>query len=79
MRVTDFGIDRPRHEDVIAPWREIRDGLDAAEFEPFFQPIVSLADGRISGSGSLGALAQLRGGDWSYVRSSSWGWPKPAV
>ncbi len=55
MRVTDYGIDRPRNEEVVVA--EIRDALEAAEFEPFFQPIVSLADGRVSG---FEALARWR-------------------
>lgn len=49
------GIGRPDYDSEIAA--EIRNGLAASEFEPFFQPIVSLADGRVVG---FEALARWR-------------------
>ena len=43
----------PRREAPAIPAEEIRRGLAAGEFEPFFQPKVSLADGTVSGAEAL--------------------------
>ncbi len=45
------GAERVAFEEPAA--EDIRRGLDAAEFEPYFQPIVSLADGRVVGFEAL--------------------------
>jgi EAL domain-containing protein (putative c-di-GMP-specific phosphodiesterase class I)/CheY-like chemotaxis protein len=42
---------RPSAESI--PLDEIRRGLDAAEFEPFFQPKVRLRDGKVTGAEAL--------------------------
>ena len=50
--------DRKLVRGAVAPGiKEIRDGLAAFEFEPFFQPIISLTDGRLIG---FEALARWR-------------------
>ena len=43
----------PRAAAAAIPLAEIRRGLDAREFEPFFQPKVSLADGSVTGAEAL--------------------------
>ena len=43
----------PRQAAPAIPLEEIRQGLDAGEFEPFFQPKVSLSDGTVTGAEAL--------------------------
>lgn len=54
--------DRLRFDEPVAD--DIRRGLAASEFEPFFQPIVSLADGRVVG---FEALARWRSAERGLV------------
>src|SRR5579872_7363756 len=56
------GAERVALEEPAA--EDIRKALDAAEFEPYFQPIVALADGRVVG---FEALARWRSAERGLV------------
>src|SRR3954471_1988884 len=43
----------PKQAASVIPLDEIRRGLEAKEFEPFFQPKVSLSNGRVTGAEAL--------------------------
>ena len=55
-------VDRADYDTTVAA--EIRGGLAAFEFEPFFQPIVSLVDGRVVG---FEALARWRSAERGLI------------